>query len=234
MEVGDYVTYDSLDGKPYNVTYDSRSFIIDGRRTLLLSGGIHYARVSEGQWKDVLIKAKNDGLNTIQTYIFWNFHEAYYNFDGNHIYNFEGRRNLSQFIKTAGDVGLFVNIRVGPYICGEYNFGGLPTWLLHVDGIQFRYNNSLWKNYMSQWLKVLTKQQIEPHLSKNGGPIILSQIENEYTGIYQENLAYAQWCGDLAQELDWGNPWTMCREGNYKNTLNTAGIYLYIYIYLFT
>ena len=227
---GDFVTYDSLNGKPYTVDYDSRSFIINNRRTLILSGSIHYARLSPLQWKTILTQAKNDGLNTIQTYIFWNIHEPIYNFDNNHIYNFEDRRNLTLFFETAAEVGLFVNVRVGPYICGEFNFGGFPTWLLHDNDIKYRYNNTKWMNYISEWLTYLTNNIIEPYLSRNGGPIILSQIENEYVGLSQENLAYGDWCGNFAESLNWSNPWTMCRNMNYNNTLNTAdGSYRYGY-----
>ena len=228
--VDEFVTYDSLNGKPYTISYDSRSFIINTKRTLLLSGGVHYGRLSPGQWKNILTKAKNDGLNTVQTYVFWNLHEPYYNFDGNHVYNFNERANLSKFLYVAAEVGLFVNIRVGPYICGEWNFGGLPTWLLHDKNIKYRYNNTEWMNYMNEWLKYLTNNIIEPHLSRNGGPIILSQIENEYTGYTPSKLQYTQWCGDLAEELNWSNPWTMCRDMNYKVALNTAGTIYVSYV----
>ena len=117
-----YLYYDALNGKPYNVTYDERSFMINGQRTLLLGGSVHYPRLSPGQWDDILSKARNDGLNHIETYIFWNIHEPTYDFSGNHEYNFDGRANLTGFIQTAADNGLFVNLRIGPYVCAYVQF----------------------------------------------------------------------------------------------------------------
>ena len=72
------------------------------------------------QWTDILTKAKNDGLNHIQTYVFWNLHEPYYDLNGNHTYIINGRANLTGFLQTAQDVGLFVNLRIGPYIAALY------------------------------------------------------------------------------------------------------------------
>lgn len=113
----DFVYYDSLDGEPYTVTADERSFIINGQRTLLLGGSVHYPRLSPGQWNDILEKARNDGLNHIETYVFWNIHEQFYDFSGNHKYNFHGRANITAFLDAAKNNGLFVNLRIGPYIC---------------------------------------------------------------------------------------------------------------------
>ena len=114
---GDYIFYDSLKGDPYTVSYDSRSFFIDGKRTLLLGGSIHYPRLSPAQWTDILTKAKNDGLNHAEIYVFWNLHEPTYDFSGNHTYTLEGRANLTGFLETAKNVGIFINLRIGPYVC---------------------------------------------------------------------------------------------------------------------
>ena len=108
-----YLSYDEFRGKSYNISYNDRSFMINNQRTLLFSGTIHYPRLSPGQWKPMLMKFKNDGLNTIQTYTFWNLHEPVYDFSGKHEYIFDGRANLTQFLSVAAEVGLFVNIRVG-------------------------------------------------------------------------------------------------------------------------
>ena len=114
---GDYIFYDSLKGEPYTVSYDSRSFFINGKRTLLLGGSIHYPRLSPGQWDDILTKAKNDGLNHAEIYVFWNLHEPSYDFSGNHTYNLNGRANLTGFLEAAQNAGLFINLRIGPYVC---------------------------------------------------------------------------------------------------------------------
>ena len=101
-----------LGGKPYNVTYDERSFIIDGQRTILLGGSFHYPRASPGDWPGILQKARDDGLNHVQIYVFWNYHEFK---QGQ--YDFSGRGNLTYFFELAAQYGLFVNVRIGPYVC---------------------------------------------------------------------------------------------------------------------
>ncbi|ETO22783.1 beta-galactosidase, partial [Reticulomyxa filosa] len=113
VSTGDFLYLSALDGKPYNVTYDERSFIIDGKRTLLLGGSIHYPRVSMQQWDDILKKAREDGLNHVEVYVFWNLHEPTYDFSGNHVYLWNGRANLSLFLQKCQQNDLFVNLRIG-------------------------------------------------------------------------------------------------------------------------
>ena len=93
-----------------------------------MSYTVHYPRLSPGQFKDILTKMVDDGLNQAEVYVFWNIHEAQYDFSGKHVYNYEGRANLTAFLETAKEVGIFVNLRIGPYVCAEWSFGGLPTW----------------------------------------------------------------------------------------------------------
>ena len=104
---GEFVTFESVRGRPYNVTYDARSFIVDGRRTVLLGGSVHYPRFTPGQWPDVLQKLKNDGLNHVEVYVFWNLHERWYNLSGVHEYDFTGRGDLAAFLTVASATGLF-------------------------------------------------------------------------------------------------------------------------------
>ena len=98
---------------------------------VVLGGSVHYPRFSPGQWPDILKKAREDGLNHVEVYVFWNIHEFTYDFSGKHVYNFEGRANLPKFLEECAEAGLFVNLRIGPYVCAEWDFGGLPVWLLH-------------------------------------------------------------------------------------------------------
>eukprot|EP01084_Bolivina_argentea_P125282 221987_1 len=95
VPIGDFLHYEDLNGEAYTVSYDQRSFIINGNRTLLLGGTVHYPRVSYYQWKDILIQMKSDGLNHVQTYVFWNLHEPTYNYNGRHTYNYNGRANIT-------------------------------------------------------------------------------------------------------------------------------------------
>jgi beta-galactosidase GanA len=100
------------------VTYDKKAVMIDGQRRILFSGSIHYPRSTPDMWEGLIQKAKDGGLDVIQTYVFWNGHEPT---PGN--YYFEERYDLVRFIKTVQKAGLFVHLRIGPYICGEWNFG---------------------------------------------------------------------------------------------------------------
>ena len=112
--------YSDVKGKDkYTVTYDNRSFIVDGSRTLLLSGSVHYPRSTPGMWDDILQKMVQDGLNMVEIYIFWNLHE----FKQGQEYNFAGSANWMLFVEKAAAAGLFVNLRIGPYVCAEWNYG---------------------------------------------------------------------------------------------------------------
>ena len=111
-----------------NITYDGQSFSIDGRRVWLVSGAIHYPRVPRELWRDRIRAAKQAGLNCIETYVFWNLHEpAPGEFD------FEGDLDLRAFVQMIGEEGMFCYLRPGPYICAEWDFGGLPAWLHRLE-----------------------------------------------------------------------------------------------------
>ena len=118
------LSYADVKGSAYNVTYTKRSFVIGGEPTLLLSGSIHYQRATPDMWEDILSKARANGLNHVQVYVFWNFHE---HTRGN--VTFEAEADLSAFLKQAAAANLFVNLRIGPYVCSEWTWGGLPLWL---------------------------------------------------------------------------------------------------------
>ncbi|GFY86201.1 beta-galactosidase 3 [Actinidia rufa] len=178
----------------------------------LISGSIHYPRSTPEMWEDLINKAKNGGLDVIDTYVFWNVHEPS---PGN--YNFEGRYDLVRFIKTVKKSGLYVHLRIGPYICGEWNFGGFPVWLKYVPGISFRTDNEPFKAAMQGFTqKIVQLMKSENLFESQGGPIILSQIENEY-GAQRRALgsageAYINWAAKMAVGLDTGVPWVMCKE----------------------
>ena len=103
----------------YEVTYDNRSFIIDGARTLLLSGAVHYPRVAVEEWSDVFRQMYEDGLNTVQTYIYWNLHQS----EWNGPYDFSGNKNWTLFVEKAAEAGLFVTLRIGPFVASEWDYG---------------------------------------------------------------------------------------------------------------
>lgn len=127
------ITYENVRGTPYKVGYDHRAITINGVRTLLIAGAIHYPRSTSSMWLYLLKMGRHQGLNTVQSYVFWNIHEQEQG-----VLDFSGRANLSGFLEEAATAGLFVNLRIGPYVCAEWNDGGLPVWLNQVSNISFR------------------------------------------------------------------------------------------------
>ncbi|XP_016499752.1 beta-galactosidase 16-like isoform X4 [Nicotiana tabacum] len=155
-----------------NVSYDGRSLIIDGQRKMLFSGSIHYPRSTPDMWPSLISKAKEGGIDVIETYVFWNLHESQ---PGQ--YDFSGRRDIVAFIKQIQAQGLYACLRIGPYIEGEWTYGGFPFWLRDVPGIVFRSNNEPFKLYMQNFTtKIVNLMKSEGLYASQGGPIILSQI----------------------------------------------------------
>lgn len=194
------------------VSYDDKAFIINGNRRILISGSIHYPRSTPEMWPGLIQKAKDGGLDVIQTYVFWNGHEP-----SPGKYNFEGRYDLVRFIKLVHQAGLFVHLRIGPYICGEWNFGGFPVWLKYVPGMEFRTDNQPFKVAMQGFVaKIVNMMKSESLFEPQGGPIIMSQIENEYGPIEWEigapGKAYTKWFTQMAVGLKTGVPWIMCKQ----------------------
>lgn len=195
-----------------SVSYDRKAVVINEQRRILISGSIHYPRSTPEMWEDLINKAKDGGLDVIETYVFWNVHEPS---PGN--YNFEGRYDLVRFIKTIQKAGLYAHLRIGPYVCAEWNFGGFPVWLKYVPGISFRTDNEPFKMYMQRFTeKIVRLMKSENLFESQGGPIILSQIENEY-GPQVKILGapahqYMTWAANMAVGLNTGVPWVMCKE----------------------
>lgn len=165
-------------------------------------------------WEDLIRKAKHGGLDVIDTYVFWDVHEPS---PGN--YNFEGRYDLVRFIKTVQKVGLYANLRIGPYVCAEWNFGGIPVWLKYVPGISFRTDNEPFKAAMQGFTqKIVQMMKSEKLFQSQGGPIILSQIENEYgpesRAMGAAGRAYLNWAASMAVGLGTGVPWVMCKQND--------------------
>ncbi len=203
------------------ISFDHRAITIDAKRQLILSGAIHYPRSTPAMWPGLMKESKAAGLNTIETYVFWNLHERQQG-----VYDFSERLNLRLFCELAQQFGLNVILRIGPYICAETNFGGFPAWLRDVPGIQFRTDNEPFKREMSRWVRLLV-ENLRGLFAPEGGPIILAQIENEYNNIaasYGEaGKRYLDWSIELSESLNLGVPWVMCEgsAGNAVATINT-------------
>ncbi len=149
-------------------------FELDGKPFQIISGAIHSARVPRAYWRDRLRKAHAMGLNTVETYVFWNLHEP-----SPGQFDFDGQSDIAEFIREAQQEGLFVILRPGPYVCAEWDFGGYPAWLLHEPDMEVRTSNSAFMAAASRWFHRLG-QELAPLQSANGGPIIAVQVENEY------------------------------------------------------
>ena len=168
---------------PHIIRVNGDHFELDGKPFQIISGAIHYERVPQGYWRDRLRKARAMGLNTIETYVFWNFHETEPKY-----YEFKGQKDVAEFIREAQEEGLWVILRPGPYSCAEWDFGGLPSWLLRDPKMVVRSSNPAFMAAASSWMHRLG-QELAPLQSANGGPIIAVQVENEYVS-YGTDSAY--------------------------------------------
>ncbi len=156
------------------VAFDDRSFMIDGRRVWLISGAMHYFRTPAALWRDRLTKARRGGLNCIETYVAWNVHEPV---EGQ--WEFSGDNDVAEFIQQAGDLGLYVIVRPGPFICAEWEFGGFPGWLTAKSGVQYRTPNAVYTHYYDKYFRQLLPRLVDLQVSR-GGNIIAIANENEY------------------------------------------------------
>jgi len=173
--------YFTEDGINEGLTAQGQEFKLNGKELKILSGSLHYFRVHPKYWSTRLRQYKAAGLNTIDIYVPWNLHEPQrgeFDFgDGNS--QFSPFLNITRFIEMVQEEDMFAIFRPGPYICGEWEFGGLPSWLLHDHPMFFRSSYQPYQERVEIYMKeVIAKVQ---HLQfDNGGPIIMTQIENEF------------------------------------------------------
>jgi hypothetical protein len=180
------------------LSVDQPYFTLNGKNISIYSGAIHYFRVPPELWQDRLRKLRATGVNTVETYIAWNIHEPQ---DG--VFDFgdggtelEAWADLPGFLRLAQQEDLFVVIRPGPYICGEWEFGGLPSWLLRNEGIQVRTRDPTFMSYVERYFGQLMPILTELQFTK-GGPIIMVQVENEFGYSANIDLEYLQQLYDL-------------------------------------
>ncbi|MCD9645270.1 hypothetical protein HAX54_034096 [Datura stramonium] len=189
-------------GASTTVTYDHKALVIDGKRRILQSGSIHYPRTTPEMWPEIIRKAKEGGLDVIESYVFWNYHEPV---KGE--YYFEGRFDLVRFVKTVQEAGLYVHLRIGPYACAEWNYG---------------------LNEMKLFLaKIVNLMKDENLFATQGGPIILAQVENEYGNVEWaygvSGELYVKWAAETAVSLNTTVPWVMCAQADAPDSvINTC------------
>lgn len=162
------------------------TFYLNGEPFQIISGGLHYFRVVPDYWKDRLEKLKALGCNTVETYIPWNLHEK-----EKGEYDFTGILDIKKFVLLAQELGLYVILRPSPYICAEWEFGGLPYWLLKDENMHLRCTYEPYMKHVAEYYQRLFLELVPLQITK-GGPVILMQIENEY-GYYGEDSTYLEW-----------------------------------------
>ena len=149
-------------------------FELDGRPFQIIAGDMDYVRTPRAYWRDRLRLAHAIGINTVMTYVFWNFHEAQ---PGQ--YDFTGQHDVAEFVREAQQEGLYVILRPGPYSCGEWDLGGYPAWLLRDRNLKLRSLDPAYQQAASRWMDRLG-QELAPLQLDRGGPILAVQVENEY------------------------------------------------------
>jgi len=171
----------STEGSRFKV--GKNHFLLDGQPFQILAGEMHYPRIPRELWRDRFRKLKSLGLNTLSTYVFWNAHEIQPG-----VYDFSDNLDVAAFIRMAQEEGLWVTLRPGPYVCAEWDGGGYPAWLLREADSPARNLDPRFMAPVSRWFKRLG-QELKSLLVSQGGPIILTQVENEY-GAYGSDHAY--------------------------------------------
>lgn len=173
----------SKEGKGMHSFEIGKDFLLDGKPFIILSGAIHYFRIHPTDWHHSLYNLKALGFNTVETYVPWNLHEPH---PGE--FNFEGIADLAAFLDEAAKMGLWIIVRPTPFICAEWEFGGLPAWLLADRSMRPRSRDPRFlarvAEYYDQLMPILVPRQIT-----HGGHILMMQIENEY-GSYGEDKTY--------------------------------------------
>lgn len=169
-------------------------FYLDGKPFRIISGAIHYFRTVPEYWRDRLEKLVNMGCNTVETYIPWNFHEP-----NKGEFLWDGPRDICRFIEIAQELGLYMIIRPSPYICAEWEFGGLPAWLLKDRNMRLRCSYKPYLDAVKDYYSVLIPKLV-PYQVDRGGSIVLVQIENEY-GYYGNDTAYLEFLRDTMREF---------------------------------
>ena len=166
-----------------------KDFVRDGKPIKIISGAVHYFRNMPDTWADIFKKLRACGCNCVETYCAWNAHEKQPG-----VFDFAKNLDIAKFIEMAGEAGLMVIVRPGPYICSEWDFGGLPWWLQREQGLEIRCMNPVYIRYFNRYLDRIC-DKIRPYLATNGGPVIMVQCENEY-GSYGDDKEYLAYLRD--------------------------------------
>ena len=160
---------------PGTFTTGIRTFVLNDKPFVIRAGELHFPRIPREYWENRIQMCKAMGMNTICIYMFWNLHEQ-----SPDVYNFTGQADVAEFVRLIQKNGMYCIVRPGPYVCAEWDMGGLPWWLLKKKDIAVRSRNDAY--FMERTKKYLKEvgKQLAPLQIQNGGNIIMVQVENEY------------------------------------------------------
>ncbi len=180
--------------KPGTFTIGNKTFLLNGEPFIVKAAEVHYPRIPRPYWEHRIQMCKALGMNSVCIYIFWNIHEQK---EGE--FNFTDNNDVAEFCRIAQKNGMYVIVRPGPYVCAEWEMGGLPWWLLKKKDIKLRERDP----YFMERVKLFEEkvgEQLKPLTIQNGGPIIMMQVENEY-GSYGEDKPYVSEIRDMLREI---------------------------------
>ena len=167
----------AMAGTPKKIHYfavGKGTFLMDGKPFVIKAAELHYPRIPRPYWEHRIKMCKALGMNTICLYVFWNIHEQQ---PGE--FDFTGQNDVAEFCRLAQANDMFVIVRPGPYVCAEWDMGGLPWWLLRKKDIRLRTLDPYFMERVALFEKEVAKELV-PLTIEKGGPIIMVQVENEY------------------------------------------------------
>ena len=180
-------------GTPGTFEAGDKTFLLNGQPFIVKAAELHYTRIPREYWEHRIGMCKALGMNTICLYVFWNIHEQK---EGE--FDFSGQNDIAEFCRLAQKQGMWVIVRPGPYVCAEWEMGGLPWWLLKKQDIAVRTLDSYFMERTGYFMKEVGKQLADMQITR-GGNIIMVQVENEY-GAYGEDKPYVSAIRDLVRE----------------------------------
>lgn len=170
-----WIAQAQADKKPHVFSLGKSEFLLDGKPYQLISGEMHPARIPKEYWRHRIQMAKAMGCNTIAAYVFWNYHERS---EGTFDFSTDNR-DIAEFVRICQEENMWVLFRPGPYVCAEWEFGGLPPYLLRIPDIKVRCMDPRYMAAVERYVKALAAQVKDLQVTK-GGPILMVQVENEY------------------------------------------------------
>jgi beta-galactosidase len=184
----------------HKFTLAGGQFLLDGKPFQIIGGEMHYSRIPPDYWRHRIRMAKAMGCNTIAVYVFWNYHETA---EGKFDFT-SPERDIARFFQIVKEEGMWALLRPGPYSCGEWDFGGLPAYLLRIPDLKVRCTDPRYMEAAERYIRTLARV-VKPLQAGEGGPILMVQIENEY-GSYGNDRNYMMRLRQVWQEARISGP----------------------------